>query len=75
MRKVEQAREEMVTDVNDQKLCDGVEVRRWEEYFEQVKNVDVREANINLFGDKWLLVLAALNEREILKVEIREAVN
>ena len=50
MRKGEQAREEMVKDVNGQILRDGVEVRRrWEEYFEQVLNVtDVREANINV---------------------------
>ena len=35
MRKGEQAREEMVKDVNGQILLDGVEVsRRWAEYFE-----------------------------------------
>ena len=50
MRKGEQAREEMVKDVNGQILRDGVEVRRrWAEYFEQVLNVaDFREANINV---------------------------
>ena len=50
VRKGEQAREEMVNDVNGQILRDGVEVRRrWAEYFEQVLNVaDVREANINV---------------------------
>ena len=37
MRKGEQARDEMVKDVNDQILRDGVKVRRvWAEYFEQV---------------------------------------
>ena len=53
MRKGEQAREEMVKDVNDQILRDGVEVRRrWAEHFEQVLNVaDVREANINVVGN------------------------
>ena len=50
VRKGEQARDEMVNDVNGQILRDGVEVRRrWAEYFEQVLNVaDVREANINV---------------------------
>ena len=52
MKKGEQAKEEMVKDVNGQILRDGVEVRRrWAEYFEQVLNVtDVREANINVVG-------------------------
>ena len=52
MKKGEQAREEMVKDVNGQILRDGVEVRRrWADYFEQVMNVaDVREANINVVG-------------------------
>ena len=36
MRECEQARDEMVKDVNGQILCDGVEVRRrWAEYLEQ----------------------------------------
>ena len=51
VRKGEQAREEMVKDVNGQILRDDVDVRRrrWAEYFEQVLNVaDVREANINV---------------------------
>ena len=50
MRKGEQARDEMVKDVNGQILRDGVEIRRrWAEHFEQVLNVaDVREANINV---------------------------
>ena len=53
VRKGEQARDEMVKDVNGQILRDGVEVRRrWAEYFEQVLNVaDVREANINVVGN------------------------
>ena len=53
MRKGEQAKEEMVNDVNGQILPDGVEVRRrWAEYFEQVLNdADVREANINVDGN------------------------
>ena len=48
VRKDEQARDEMVNDVNGQILRDGVEVRRrWAEYSEQVLNVtDVRGANI-----------------------------
>ena len=52
VRKGEQARDEMVKNVNGKILRDGVEVRRrWAEYFEQVLNVtDVREANINLVG-------------------------
>ena len=63
VRKGEQAREEMVKDVNGQILRDGVEVRiRWAEYFEQVLNVaDVREANINVFGNWWMLMLADFN--------------
>ena len=40
VRKGEQAREEIIKDVNGQILRDGVEVRRrWTEYFEQVLNV------------------------------------
>ena len=52
MRKGEQARDEMLKDVNGQILREGVEVRRrWAEYFEQVLNVsDIREANINAVG-------------------------
>ena len=52
VRKGEQARDEMVKDVNGQILRDGVEVRRrWAEYFEQVLNVaDVREANIMYYA-------------------------
>ena len=50
VRKGEQAREEMVKDVNGQIFRGGVEVRRrWAEYFEQVLNVaDVSEANISM---------------------------
>ena len=67
VRKGEQAREEMVKDVNIQILHDGVEVRRnWAEYFEQVLNVtDVREANINVVGNWRMPVLGDLNERAI----------
>ena len=36
MRKGEQAKAEMVKDVNGQILRDGFEVRRWAEYFKQV---------------------------------------
>ena len=51
VRKGEQARDEMVKDINCQILHDGVDVRRrWAEYFEQVLNVaDVTETNINEF--------------------------
>ena len=65
MRKGEQAREEMVKDVNGQILCNGVQVRRrWAEYFEQVLNVtDVREANVNVVGNWQMPVLRDLNER------------
>ena len=66
VRKGEQAREEMVKDVNCQILRDGVEVRsRWAEYFEQVLNVaDVREANINVILN-WLMPMSGFNERAI----------
>ena len=62
MRKDEQAREEMVKNVNCQILHDGVEVRRrWAEYFEQVLNVaDVREANINVVGNWRMPVLGEI---------------
>ena len=40
VKKGKQARDEMVKDVNDQILRDGVQVRRrWAEYFERVLNV------------------------------------
>ena len=67
----------MVKDVNSQILRDGVEVRRrWAEHFEQVLNVsDVREANINVFGNWRMPVLGDLNERAISLVEVREAVS
>ena len=73
----QQAREEMVKDVNGQILRDGVEVSwRWAKYFEQVLNVaDVREANINVFGNWRMPVLGDLNERAISSEEVREAVN
>ena len=50
VRKGEQAREEMVKDVNIQILRDDLEwgMRRWAEYVEQVLNVaDVREFEEN----------------------------
>ena len=77
MKKGEQARDEMVKDVNCQILRDGGEVRRrWAEYFEQVLNVaDVREANINVFGNWWAPMLGGLNDRAISLEEVREAVN
>ena len=77
VRKGEQAREEMVKDVNCQILRDGVEVRkRWAEYFEQVLNVaDVRESNIDVVGNWRMPVLGDLNEREISLEEVGEAVN
>ena len=77
MRKGEQAREEMVKDVNGQILRDGVEVRRrWAEYFEQVLNVaDVMEVNINVVGNWRMPVLGDLNQRAILLEEVGEAVN
>ena len=63
MRKGEQAREEMVKDVNGQIFRDGVEVRRRSaEYFEQVLNVaGVTEANINVVGNWRMPVLGDLN--------------
>ena len=77
MTKGEQARDEMVKDVNGQILRDGVEVRRrWAEYFEQVLNVaDVREANINVVGNWLTPMLGDLTRRTISIVEVREAVN
>ena len=50
VRKGEQARDEMVQDLNGQMLRDGVEVRKnWVEYFEQILNVDdVREKNLKI---------------------------
>ena len=65
VRKGEQARNKMVKDVNGQILRDGVEVRRrWATYCEQVLNVaDVREVNINVVGNRRMLVLGDLNER------------
>ena len=72
VRKSEQAREEMVKDVNGQILCDDKEVRRrWAEYFEQGLNVaDVREANINVVGNWQMPVLGELNERAISLEEV-----
>ena len=64
MRKGEQAREELVEDVNGQIVSDGVEVRRrWAEYFEQVLNVaDLREANI--YQCSWQLADAGVGRFE-----------
>ena len=76
VRNGEQAREEMVKDVNGQILRDGVEMRRrWAEYFEQVLNIaDVREENINVVG-KWRMpVFGELNERAIPLEEVGKAV-
>ena len=44
--------------------CSGVEARwRWAEYFHLVLNVeDVREAHINVVGDRRMPVLGELNE-------------
>ena len=37
--------------------------KRWKEYFEQIQNMeDVREANINVVGDRRMPVLGELNE-------------
>ena len=76
-KKGEQARDEMVKDVNGQILRDVVEVRRrLAEYFEQVLNVaDVREANINVVGNWRTPMLGDLNGRAISLVEVKEAVN
>ena len=77
VRKGEQTRDNMVKDVNDQILRDGIEVRRrWAEYFEQVLNVaDVWEANINVVRNWQMPVLGDLNERAISLEEVGEAVN
>ena len=75
--KGEQARDEMVQDVNGKSLPDGVEVRSgWAEYFERVLNVaDVREVNINAVGNWRMPVLIDLNERAISLEEVWEGVN
>ena len=77
MRTGEQAREEIVKDVNGQIFRDGIQVRRrWAEYFEQVLNVaDVREENINVVGNWQMPALGDLNERAISLEEVWEAVN
>ena len=49
VRKGEQARDEMLKDVNGQILRDGVEVRRRSaEYFEQVLNVEMSGRQISI---------------------------
>ena len=69
MRKGEQARDEMVKDVNGQILCGA-------ECFEQVLNIaDAREANINVVRNWRMSVLGDLNERAISLEEVGEAVN
>ena len=77
VRKGEQARYEVVMDLNDQILRDGVEVRRrWAEYFEHVLNVtDVDEGNINVVGNWRMPMLGDLNERAIPLEEVGEAIN
>ena len=67
VKKGEQARDEMIKDVNGQVLHDGVEVRRrWAEYFEQVLDVaDVREANISVVGNWQMPMLGYLNIKYI----------
>ena len=73
VKKGEQARDEMVKDVNGQILHDGTEVRRRQaEYFEQVLNVaDVREVK---YQTRRQLAEAKVG-RAISLVEVREAVN
>ena len=65
IRKGEQARDEMVTDVCGQILRDGVEVRRrWAEYCEQVLNVvDDKEAN-RRWAEYCEQVLNVVDDRE-----------
>ena len=77
MKKREQARDEMVKDVDGKTLQDDVEVgRRWTVYFEQVLNVeDVREVNLNVICDMQMPVLGELNERVISIEKVMEAVN
>ena len=77
VKKGDQARDEMVKDVNGQMLRYDVQVRtRWAGYFEQVLNVpDVREANINVVGNWRMPVLGDLNERAISLEEVGEALN
>ena len=76
VRKGEQARDEMVKDVNGQILRDGVEVRRrWAEYFEQVRNVAVVRKAMYVVGNWRMPVLGDLNERAIALEEVGEAVN
>ena len=76
VRKGEQERNEMEKDVNGQILRDGVEVRRWAEYFEHEMNVaNVKEANINVVGNWRMPVLGDSNERAISLEKVGEAVN
>ena len=63
-RKGEQARDEMVKDVNCQLLRDGVALMmRWAAYFEQVPNmIDVTETKVNVVHDRRTPVLGGSNE-------------
>ena len=62
MRKGEQARDEVLKDVNSQILRDGAEVGRvLVEAVQLVQNVeDVTEANINISGDWRMPVMGVL---------------
>ena len=64
----------MIKDVNVQILRNDVEVRRrWAECLEQVLNAeDIREANINIIGDRRVPVLGDSTERAISIEEVRE---
>ena len=76
VRKGEHAKDEIVKDVNAHILHDGIEVRRWAEYCEEVLNVaDVREANINVVGNWRMPVLRDLIETAKKFEEVGEAVN
>ena len=77
VRKGKQARNEMVKEGNGQILWDGDEVReKWAEYFEPVLKMEaVKEANINVVGDKRMPVLGQFNERSVSIKEVWEPVN
>ena len=59
----EQARDKIVKDAYGQILRDGVEVmNRLVKYFQHVLHVeDVKEANLNIVGDRRIPVLEKLN--------------
>ena len=77
VRKGEQAKDEMVKDVNGQILHNDVKVKRkMAVYFEQILNMaDVMEANMNVVGNWRMPVMGDLNEKTISLVEVREGVN